>query len=230
MRLRPPALGNPVLIEFGPDQVSVSGLDPERQAAAEVRFRPMLAARPGHIVGRIVVHREGPLLHRVMVEDQADSAIATSTHLMPIVNRAVVTAFIRARPDLVWLHAGAIQVGGRALAIVVPWGHGKSTMTASFLNHGWTYLSDDVAPFDPSNLAIHPFPEIPRVRVSPERPLDRESVASLRKVEVEIGDEAIARAPAICAGVIFPHTAVMAPTVSRPARRRARRCNCWKGA
>ncbi len=204
MTAGPSATRHSVLIEFANDQVSVCGPGPEVQQATEARFRPMLAATPGNIVGRVVVYREDSVRHRVMVEDQPESETSTFTDLMPIVNRAVVTAFIRARPDLVWLHAGAVQLDGRALALVGPWGHGKSTIAACLLTRGWTYLSDDVAPVDPSNLAIHPFPEIPRVRQGPGMALDRESVATLRKIDVGISDDAIARTPAICAGVIFP--------------------------
>ncbi len=193
-----------VLIEFSSDQVSVCGPGPAFQHATETRFRPMLAATSGHIVGRVVVHREDEVRHRVVVDDQADAEICSVTDLMPVVNRAVVTAFIRARPDLVWLHAGAVQLDGRALAVVGPWGHGKSTIATSLLKRGWTYLSDDVAPFDPSNLAIHPFPEVPRVRQGPGTLLDRESVATLHKVDVGLSDAAIARTPATCAGLIFP--------------------------
>ncbi len=198
------AANHSVLIEFANDQVSVRSPGPEVQRATEARFRPMLAPRPGHIVGRVVVHCDDRSHHRVVVDDQADSETTTFTDLMPIVNRAVVRAFIRARPDLVWLHAGAVHLGGRALALIGPWGHGKSTIATSLLKRGWSYLSDDVAPFDPSTLAIHPFPEMPRIRLSQASPLDREAVSKLPKVDVGISDEAIARAPATCAGVVFP--------------------------
>jgi hypothetical protein len=164
----------------------------------------MLATAPGRIVGRVLVQLEDAGLYRIVLDGQPDSEKSAMDDVMPVVNRAVVTAFIRARPDLVWLHAGAMKSEGRALVLIGGWGHGKSTIAASLLNRGWTYLSDDIAPFDPANLTVHPFPEMPRVRRNPGALLDRAAVARLPKFDVGLNDATIARAPSVCAGLIFP--------------------------
>ena len=41
-----------------------------------------------------------------------------------------------------------------------PGGRGKSALSTSLLGLGWKYLSDDIVPFDPATLAVHPFPKI----------------------------------------------------------------------
>ena len=75
------------------------------------------------------------------------------------------------RPDLLFLHAAAIEVGGRVAALVGPSGVGKSTLTLAAVEAGLGYLSDELAPVDLDTLTVHPYPhalalkEVPAGRI-----------------------------------------------------------------
>lgn len=76
---------------------------------------------------------------------------------------AVVSQFTRqtvlGHPDEWFLHAGAVQRAGAAVAVVAPSGTGKSTLTAKLLQRGYEYLSDELAWLQPSDLTVRPFPK-----------------------------------------------------------------------
>jgi len=57
-----------------------------------------------------------------------------------------VLGFVLRLRGVTCLHASAVEVDGRALAIVGPPGAGKSTLAAGFANAGFAVLSDDVSP------------------------------------------------------------------------------------
>src|SRR4030095_15950932 len=49
-----------------------------------------------------------------------------------------------------FLYAAVLELDGRALALVAPAGYGKSTAAWGLLHHGFKYVSDELAPVDPS--------------------------------------------------------------------------------
>jgi hypothetical protein len=71
------------------------------------------------------------------------------------------------------LHASAVSIGGRAVALVGPSGFGKSTTAAAFAKLGHAVLTDDVAPLVDGGTHFALQPAYPRVRLWPA------SVASL---------------------------------------------------
>ena len=61
------------------------------------------------------------------------------------------------------LHASALVIDGRAVALSAPSGHGKSTLAAALARGGWAVLSDDVLPLrrrGPGFLAVPYFPRM----------------------------------------------------------------------
>jgi hypothetical protein len=70
------------------------------------------------------------------------------------------------RPDLLWLHAGAVEKGDGVLLIGGMAAQGKSTIISHLLNRGWRLLSDDISPVHPDSLFVLPYYELP-VRRSP---------------------------------------------------------------
>jgi hypothetical protein len=66
------------------------------------------------------------------------------------------------------LHASAVAVGGRALALVGPVGAGKSTTAAALAGRGCPVLADDVLPLELRGDAVLAHPAYPRLRLWPE--------------------------------------------------------------
>ncbi|NNF03174.1 MAG: hypothetical protein HKN17_01805 [Rhodothermales bacterium] len=80
--------------------------------------------------------------------------------------QAVIHTFIASRPDLLWLHAGAVCRESGSVLFVGDNGAGKSTFVVEFCRQGWEYISDDVVPIDSETGAAIPFPLTPSVRSS----------------------------------------------------------------
>jgi len=66
------------------------------------------------------------------------------------------------------LHASAIDVGGRAIALVGPAGAGKSTTAAAFAKLGYGVLSDDVVTLADVHGELSVHPAYPCIRLWPE--------------------------------------------------------------
>lgn len=69
---------------------------------------------------------------------------------------------------VVSLHASAVSVGGRAIALLGPAGAGKSTTAAAFAMLGYPVLCDDVAALVECDGAFLVQPAAPRLRLWPE--------------------------------------------------------------
>lgn len=62
------------------------------------------------------------------------------------------------RPDLLFLHAAALERGGRIVMLAGDSGQGKSTTAWGLLHHGFRYLSDELCPLEPAALRVHAYP------------------------------------------------------------------------
>jgi len=67
---------------------------------------------------------------------------------------ATITMVLRRH---VFVHAGAVEMGGRACMLVGDSGAGKTSTVAALLTRGATYLSDEVGLLDPETNDIVPF-------------------------------------------------------------------------
>jgi hypothetical protein len=61
------------------------------------------------------------------------------------------------RRELYFIHAAALTLGGKAFLLLAPSGHGKSTTCWGLLHHGFSYLSDELAPVNLETLEIEPY-------------------------------------------------------------------------
>lgn len=61
------------------------------------------------------------------------------------------------RSDLLFLHAACFEKGGKATLFLGQPGAGKSTLSLHLVEAGFSYLSDELAPIDPTNLAVWPY-------------------------------------------------------------------------
>jgi hypothetical protein len=93
-----------------------------------------------------------------------DSLAADPWVLMVVVRNLMAGRAIRARPDLVPLHASVVERGGFYLALSGPAKAGKTTLVIEMLPRGWRLVSDDLAPIDPRTGVALPFPKPLQVR------------------------------------------------------------------
>jgi hypothetical protein len=80
------------------------------------------------------------------------------TDVLFLLKEDLVVQIQRARPDLYFVHAAALEHEGRALILVAESGGGKSTTTWALLHHGLRYGSDELAPVEPGTGRVHAFP------------------------------------------------------------------------
>jgi len=137
---------------------------------------------------------------------------------------ATVKLLMRARPDLVWVHAGVAAYGNRAYLFAGPSGQGKSTLVGALLDRGWTYLSDEFAAIGAAGI-VHPFPLAPRRRVHDGSFVlldEADALRGLRKVDVEFPPGAVGRRPVPLERIYFlrysPSIAAVEQTRSTPAQ------------
>ena len=93
----------------------------------------------------------------------------------------IIQALMRAKPKLLWLHAGAAARDGRALLFLGPSRSGKSTLVTELTRTGWHYLSDEVAPIDPHARTVMPFPLTPLVRKPGRAAVEQSRFGELKK-------------------------------------------------
>jgi hypothetical protein len=105
---------------------------------------------------------------KVLVENGREVIIEPAEGADPTDTRAVIMGPIQAviwhQRGLVPLHASAISMNGRAVALAGPSGVGKSTLAAAFSTRGYAVLSDDICIVDTRNGATV-LPSTPRLRL-----------------------------------------------------------------
>jgi hypothetical protein len=83
------------------------------------------------------------------------------------VDQDVIVQLQLLRPDLYFVHAGVLEIGGRSVMLVAPSGGGKSTTTWALVHHGFRYLSDELGPVELSSLSVHPYPRALLLKSAP---------------------------------------------------------------
>ncbi len=81
-------------------------------------------------------------------------------------------------PDLVFVHAGVVGVGERAIILPGRSFAGKTTLVAALVKAGAEYWSDEYAVLDADGL-VHPYPKPLSVRIDDTRETDEQPVESL---------------------------------------------------
>ncbi|WP_263784481.1 PqqD family protein [Salinibacter grassmerensis] len=200
--------GETLRVVFGAHQVKVRTDAPKLARAVRRVFHGMLGGRRGddsrpETVDVLAAGRSGEQYYvRGAGGDQTeehtlDSAIRDLKH-------TALRRFMEARPDLIWLHAGAATRDDTSVLVAGPWGSGKSTVIAALCRSGWTYLSDNMAPHDPNSGAILPFPTTIAYRESGKEALSREELAGRPKTRVTLEPARIRDAPVQPDAVFLP--------------------------
>jgi hypothetical protein len=92
------------------------------------------------------------------------------------------------RTDLYFVHSSVLERGERAIMIVAESGTGKSTTTWALLQHGFRYLSDELAPIDPASLVVHPYPHALCLKSPPpgNYPLPEKAARTERTIHIPV--------------------------------------------
>jgi hypothetical protein len=76
----------------------------------------------------------------------------------------------RRRPELLFLHAAALDFEGQATLLVAASGSGKSTTAWALLHHGFGYMSDELAPVDLVSMTVRAYPHALCLKTDPPGP------------------------------------------------------------
>jgi len=90
--------------------------------------------------------------------------------LVYLLEKLIAIDLQRLRTDLYFVHSSALSRNGRVIMIAAVSGTGKSTATWALLQHGFDYLSDELAPVDPLTLLVHPYPHALCLKTRPPGP------------------------------------------------------------
>jgi hypothetical protein len=94
------------------------------------------------------------------------------------------------RTDLYFVHASVLERQGHVILIAATSGTGKSTTAWALLQHGFRYLSDELAPIDPGTLTVHAYPHALCLKAVPPGPypLPPNVVQTERTLHIPAGD------------------------------------------
>jgi hypothetical protein len=188
-------------IAFGDQQVIIRSHDAEVLETLGRIFVLMRSPPAGQVVGQL----------EVCVEDgqyavRGDAGLIVTSSAVASVVRYVqyeaIRRLIEARPDLLWLHAGAAALGGRVVLFPGPRGGGKSTIVTSLCQRAWRYLSDDVVPLDPGAHLALPFPQTPAVREYPGQEMPPKWLRMPNKAARSLNLNGVCSEPAPVAAVV----------------------------
>jgi energy-coupling factor transporter ATP-binding protein EcfA2 len=164
-----------VWVQFGSMPAGVRNNLPSKSQSLAKREdgengRPEPLSLPGHGRGFRLRYDDGT----VFVVDTGGTRVwATWQRPLTLEDTAVyllgpVLAFVLRLRGTTCLHASAISVGGRTVALVGPSGAGKSTTAAAFAARGFAVLTDDMLALDEQCESVIAHPGYPRLRLWPD--------------------------------------------------------------
>jgi hypothetical protein len=191
-------------VSFARHYVTVTSRNADLLSQFARNIGPMLALGPvgvpagafhvTDVAGEFVI-RDGVM---IAAEGSCDlHSTARSLH------HCVIKRFIEVRPDLLWIHAAALQFAGCGIVLVGSSGQGKSTMVDALLNWDCSYFSDEVAPIDSIRVAVLPFPVAPCKRITMGARLPTERIHELAKVPVHVAPGAVGHGPVPISQIYF---------------------------
>ena len=83
------------------------------------------------------------------------------------IEKEMTIALQALRPDLYFVHAAAMALNGRGLLFAGESGIGKSSICWGLCNEGFSYLSDELAPIDPRDGTVIPYPHAICLKATP---------------------------------------------------------------
>ena len=202
-------------ISFQNCQVAIHSNIAEVLAEVKQSFQSMLEPKATRIVGELQLFWANGEYH-LLGGSEGRIHNGTLNDVLDRLKYEAVLKLIQARPDLLWLHAGAAAYQDRAVVFSGLSGRGKSTLVTSLYAKGWTYLSDDVLPLDLDSAKVLPFPRTPEVRENRGLELSAEQVQELNKIVVNLTPDSVCRKPMQIAALVFPTYSLRSPTEILP--------------
>lgn len=192
----------PLYITFGQHQVLVETEILDVHTTLRRWFYAMLELQPSSIIHQVRIKRSAG--NYIMQSGETVHEVSCEQWLLQAVKYEVIMGLIRARPDLLWFHAGAVAFDTGAVVFAAPGGGGKSTLVAWLCQQGWRYLSDDVLPLELTTGNILPFPQTPRVRHNTGELVASDRLSEVPKFDVTLDLDLICRSPLPIRALVFP--------------------------
>ncbi len=108
----------------------------------------------------------GARRYRILVDARTRGHVATGSEAIERVLAEIDDLAASTTEGRLVLHAGAVERDGDVIVIVGESGAGKSTLTASLVQRGHGYLTDEVVAIDPDSFEVTPYPKV--VGLEPE--------------------------------------------------------------
>lgn len=96
--------------------------------------------------------------YRLQCDSELLEADASAGDLLYALEKDLTVWLQKRRPDLLFLHAAALEKRGKVYVFAADSGSGKSTTAWGLLHHGFRYLSDELAPVDLNTMQVHGYP------------------------------------------------------------------------
>ena len=191
-----------IVVQFDGSQIAIKTDVPEVYTYIAANFSHMVVPTRHQSAEAISVLKRGAG-YVVAGQESSQHPFTPLDELLPLLKDAVRINFMRRRPDLLWLHAGAVARDGFALLISGPSGQGKSGLTTRLSEKGWKFLSDDIAPIRLHEDVVIPFPQCPTRRVHPGRLVGSDSVASLQREVIQLDQGCVITTPVRLRALLF---------------------------
>jgi hypothetical protein len=101
---------------------------------------------------------------RVLVAGRDEALERDATAALRRFNHELMHGVMLGRPDLYFVHAAVVELGGRGLVLPGLSQAGKSTLALALLARGARYLSDELLAYEPRRKLAHAFPRAPKIR------------------------------------------------------------------
>lgn len=157
------------------------------RALLDVAWGALVVAEGGPDVRYRITRRAD--LFCIRRDDILVGEVTDAGRLLHLLDSDMVVRLQTLRRDLLFVRGSVVVDGRGAHVLTGPSGAGKSTTCWGLVHRGFGYLSDELAPIRPSDLAVLPFPRALCTKAEPPAgfPLPRGTAATSRGFHVPVG-------------------------------------------